>query len=118
TVSPQTALWTALAYLIASQLEANLIYPVIQKRAVSMSPALTLFAILAMGALFGPLGIVLATPLLVVISIFVIKLYVNKVLGDSRPAPGEGRGDGDNGEAKDKDAAPRSRGAAPGSTVG
>jgi predicted PurR-regulated permease PerM len=88
-VSPQTAMWTALAYFLASQLEANLIYPVIQKKAVSMSPALTLFAILALGALFGPLGIVLATPILVVAMIFIIKLYVNRTLGEDAPVPGQ-----------------------------
>lgn len=88
-VSPQTALWTALAYFVASQLEANLIYPVIQKRAVSLSPALTLFAILAMGALFGPLGVLLATPILVVATIFVVKLYVNRTLGENALVPGQ-----------------------------
>jgi predicted PurR-regulated permease PerM len=88
TVGPESAMWTALAYLVASQLEANLIYPLIQERAVSLPPALTLFAIIAMGLLFGPLGVLLATPILVVVAIFVVKLYVRGVLGDETRVPG------------------------------
>lgn len=88
TVGPETALWTALVYFIASQLEANLIYPLIQQRAVSMPSALTLFAVIAMGILFGPLGVLLATPLMVVAAVFVVKFYVRGVLGEDQPLPG------------------------------
>ncbi|MBI1251286.1 MAG: AI-2E family transporter [Alphaproteobacteria bacterium] len=88
TVSPQTALWAVIGYTIASQLEANVIYPLVQRRAVSMPPAVTLFVVLAMGLLFGPLGVLLALPIAVVMATFIIKLYVNKVLGESLPAPG------------------------------
>ena len=42
-----------------------------------------------MGALFGPMGIVLATPILVVVTIFVVKLYVNRVLREDAPVPGQ-----------------------------
>jgi predicted PurR-regulated permease PerM len=92
TVGPETALWKALIYLVASQVEANLIYPMIQKKAVDLPPALTLFSIIAFGLLFGPLGILFAVPLTVVASIFVIRLYVNNVLGEDIDIPG-GEGD-------------------------
>ncbi|MGB3624874.1 MAG: AI-2E family transporter [Henriciella sp.] len=88
TVGPMTALWTGLAYLIISQLEANLIYPVIQKQAASIPPALTLIAILAFGMLLGPLGVLLATPILVVVTVFVTKLYVQGTLGKETDVPG------------------------------
>ncbi|MEM5515486.1 AI-2E family transporter [Henriciella sp. AS95] len=88
TVGPMTALWTAIAYLGISQLEANLIYPMIQKKAVSIPPALTLIAILAFGMLLGPLGVLLATPMLVVLMVFVTKLYVNGTLGKEADIPG------------------------------
>lgn len=88
TIGPETAAWTALAYFVASQLEANLLYPLIQQRAVSLPPALTLFAIIAMGVLFGPLGVMLAAPLTVVASIFIVTLYVNGVLNENEPIPG------------------------------
>ena len=83
TVGPDTALWTLLLYVLASQVEANLVYPVIQQRAVSMPPVLTLFAVIGGGLLLGPLGAVLATPLVVVLSVFVAIFYVRGVLGDA-----------------------------------
>lgn len=89
TVSPMTALWTAIAYFTVSQVESNLIYPLIQKKTTSISPALNLFAILAFGMLLGPLGVLLATPILVVVSVFVIQLYVRDTLGKNAAVPGQ-----------------------------
>jgi predicted PurR-regulated permease PerM len=88
TVGPVTALWTAVAYLVISQLEANVIYPIIQKKAVSIPPALNLVAVLAFGILLGPLGVLLATPILVVLSVFVVRLYVQDALGKDARLPG------------------------------
>jgi predicted PurR-regulated permease PerM len=90
TVGPMTALWTAVAYLGISQLEANLIYPLIQQRTASIPPAMILLAILAFGILLGPLGVLLATPMLVVLSVFVTKLYIKDALGKEASVPGEG----------------------------
>lgn len=90
TVSPETALWAALIYFGASQLEANLLTPLIQKRAVSLPPALTLFAVIAGGLLFGPLGIVLATPLIVVAMVFVVRFWVRQTLNQHAETPGGG----------------------------
>ena len=52
-------------------------------------PALALFAILAAGVLFGPLGLVLGFPLAVVAFVLVKKLYVRETLGEETPVPGE-----------------------------
>jgi predicted PurR-regulated permease PerM len=89
TVRPQTADRTVLAYLVVSQFEANLVYPLIQKEAVAASPALNLMAVLAFGTLFRLLGILLATPLLVVISVFVVMLYVRGALRKEAVPPGQ-----------------------------
>lgn len=90
TVGPETAAWTALLYFAASQVEANLVYPLIQERAVSLPPALTLFGVIAFGLLLGPLGVLFATPLIVVISVFVVIFYVRGALGDhTAPIPGQ-----------------------------
>ncbi len=83
TVDLQTALWVTLLYFAASQIEANLVTPLIQQRAVSLPPALTLFAVIAAGLVLGPLGALFATPLVVVISVFVVMFYVRGVLGDA-----------------------------------
>ena len=89
TVGPMTALWTALAYLVVSQLEANLVYPLIQQKTASVPPALNLFAVLAFGMLLGPLGVLLATPILIVISVFLLTLYVRDALGKDAAIPGD-----------------------------
>jgi predicted PurR-regulated permease PerM len=82
TISPETGLWVALFYFVASQFDTAVVYPLIQQRAVALPPVLTLFAVIAAGILFGPLGVLLATPLLVVICVFVVVFYVRGVLGD------------------------------------
>ena len=82
TVSPETALWTALAYFAITQFDANVVYPIIQKHAVNLPGALTLFAIIAMGVLFGPMGVLLAVPLTVVATIFVKRFYIRDALHD------------------------------------
>lgn len=86
---PETALWTAVLYFVASQVEANLVYPLVQQRAVSLPPALTLFAVIALGLLLGPLGAVFATPIVVVATVFVVIFYVRGVLGNDARVPGQ-----------------------------
>lgn len=88
TVSPLTPVWVGLSYFGISTIESNFLTPLIQKRAVSLQPALMLFAVLAGGLLFGLLGALLALPLTVVIAVFVIRFYVNKTLGENETPPG------------------------------
>ena len=86
---PQTALWTLFLYVAIQQIEGTLVMPIIQKRAVSLPPALTVFGIVAAGLLFGTVGLIFAAPLLVVAYVMVKKLYVQEALGTDTPIPGE-----------------------------
>jgi len=86
---PRLMLWTVLVYVAVQQIESNLIFPFIQRRAVDLPPVLTLFGVLAFGVLLGPLGVILATPLLVVAMVFITRLYVRGVLGKDVQGPGE-----------------------------
>jgi len=88
---PRMVLWTVLVYVAVQQIESNLIFPFIQRRAVDLPPVLTLFGVLAFGVLLGPLGVILATPLLVVGMVFIKRSYVRGVLGKTTKAPGESR---------------------------
>lgn len=81
TVSPITAVWTIALFLVIQQLQGNFLQPMIQKRAVDVPPALLLFAVVAAGMLFGPLGVLLAAPLTVVIFVVVQRVYVRTLLG-------------------------------------
>lgn len=73
---PATAAWVVGLYFVVQQVEAALITPLVQKRAVSLPPALTIFAIFAFGALLGPGGIVLGTPLAVVTFTLVNAIWI------------------------------------------
>ncbi|MEW6151177.1 MAG: AI-2E family transporter [Bradyrhizobium sp.] len=84
-------LWTVSAVLVIQQLEGNVITPMIQKRAVELPPALILLGLSAFGALGGMLGVILATPLTVVVMVLVQKLWIRETLGENTTIPGERR---------------------------
>ncbi|MFG1402889.1 AI-2E family transporter [Xanthobacter sediminis] len=67
TLGLDSALWTLAMFVVVQQTESNLITPVLQQRMVSLPPAVTLFAVVLFGSLFGPLGVLLATPLTVLV---------------------------------------------------
>jgi predicted PurR-regulated permease PerM len=82
----QAFFWALAVYVSVSQLESNLITPTVQKHVTSVPPVVTLFAVLAFGALLGPLGVLFATPLTVVAYILIMKLYIGDTLHDSNAA--------------------------------
>lgn len=84
-----TALWTLGAVVVIQQLEGNVITPFIQQRAVSLPPAVVLFAIVVFGIVFGLPGVFLAVPLTVTLMVLVKKLWVRQVLGEETAVPGE-----------------------------
>ncbi len=80
TVGPTTALWVAGVFLICHLIEGYIVSPLIQNRAVHLPPAISLMSMTVMGALFGPLGLVLATPLAATILVLVQEFYVVDVI--------------------------------------
>lgn len=89
-ISPSLALWVIGLYVVIQLLEGNVVQPLVQSQAVDLPPAITLFALVAAGVLFGPLGVVLATPLAVISLVAVKSLYVRHTLGEDVEVPGEG----------------------------
>lgn len=77
-----TLLWAALLYLAVQQVESNLITPLVQREMVRVPPALFMFSVVAMGTLFGVLGVLLAGPLTVTAFVLVRTLYVEETLGE------------------------------------
>ena len=78
--SPRTALYVAILYVVVQTLEGNVIGPLIQKRTVDLPPALTILSQTVLGALFGVVGLILATPLTAVAMVAVRMVYVESVL--------------------------------------
>jgi predicted PurR-regulated permease PerM len=87
----ETFWWVLAAYVLIQQVEGNALAPLIQKRTVELPPVVALFSIVALGLLFGPLGIILSVPLTVVLLVLVNDLYLEDVLHndeEAKPPPG------------------------------
>lgn len=81
TAGPATALQGVLVVLVIQQIEGNVLEPLIEQKAVSLPPAMVLLAAVAFTLLFGPLGAVFASPLLLVAMLGTEMLYVEDALG-------------------------------------
>lgn len=78
TLGVNTALIIAGLYVLIQMLESNLITPMVQKKLVSIPPALIIIGQLVVGSVTGYLGILLATPVVLIIMVLVQELYVKK----------------------------------------
>jgi predicted PurR-regulated permease PerM len=76
--SPMLAVEVAALYLLVHLIEGYILVPIIQKKAVALPPALGITAVVVFGVLIGPLGIVLAHPLMVTAIVVVRKLYIER----------------------------------------
>ncbi len=73
-----TGLWTIGVLIAVQQLQGNLVMPLLQNRMVDLPPAITIFGIIAAGILFGVAGVLLATPLTIVVLVLVRRLYLGE----------------------------------------
>ena len=73
-----TGLWTIAVLIAVQQIQGNLVMPMIQNRMVDLPPAITIFGIIAAGILFGVAGVLLATPLTIVVLVLVRRLYLHE----------------------------------------
>lgn len=76
---PGTAALVAGLYILVQVIEGNFITPMVQKKLVDIPPALIIIAQLLMGALTGGWGLVLATPLMVILITLVKELYIRQI---------------------------------------
>lgn len=77
-----TVAWVMAIYFVIQTIEGFVIAPLIQKEAVNVPPAWTLFAIVILGAMFGIMGVALAAPLVAVGRLALLRFYVEDWLGD------------------------------------
>jgi predicted PurR-regulated permease PerM len=77
----QTVAWAVAVIFAVQQIESNVIAPLLIGRNVSIAPAVALFAIVSMGVLFGPLGLLFGYPLAIVFDVLVRCLYIHDTLG-------------------------------------
>lgn len=72
---PGAAIGVIVAYLILRELEDQLVMPMVVGRAVELHPVITIFAVLAGGAMAGVIGMVLAVPAAAAIKVILDFLY-------------------------------------------
>jgi predicted PurR-regulated permease PerM len=73
---PTTAIIVAAMYMVIQVLESNFITPMVQQKLISIPPALIISAQLLISPLTGGWGLVLATPLMLIVMILVQELYI------------------------------------------
>ena len=76
-----TPLWVLLAYIGVQLVESYVITPNVIKEGTGVPPALVITAQLVFGILFGALGVLFATPLILVAMIFITRYWINSALG-------------------------------------
>ena len=77
--TPIDALWVVLAYAAIQTIESYLIQPLIMSRAVSLHPAVVMFALLIMGTIFGFVGVLLAVPLVAALAVLLRELWIERM---------------------------------------
>jgi predicted PurR-regulated permease PerM len=80
--SPEKLGWAFLVYMLTGQLESNVLMPLVLRQMSEVPMAVTLFAVVAMGMLLGPLGVLMATPLAVLGYVLLRTVYLEDVLGE------------------------------------
>ena len=69
TVSPWTAFWAVIVFIIANQLEGNVLAPYILSKNTNLHPVTVLLAILVGAGMFGLLGALLAVPVVALLKV-------------------------------------------------
>ncbi len=77
---PEKALFVIILYTIVQLVETYMITPFVEKKMISLLPALTILWMILIGLLTGVLGLILATPILVVLIVIIQELYVKDYL--------------------------------------
>ncbi|HEX2944227.1 MAG TPA: AI-2E family transporter [Rhodopila sp.] len=83
TESWMAALWVIIIFVGCHIIEGYVVSPLVQGRMVRMPPAIIIGSMTVAAALFGPLGIILGTPLAVVALVLVRRVYMEHFLGES-----------------------------------
>lgn len=89
TISPSKAVIVAVIYIVAHQVESNVIQPLVVARNVELHPALVAVGVVAVDQLFGFVGLIVAVPILSTFKILVEELWIKPVEHSDRAFTGE-----------------------------
>ena len=86
TFSTEKAILVAIVYILAHQLESNVIQPQVVARNVEMHPAVIAIGVIAVEQLFGFVGLIVAVPILVTVKVLIEELWIVPVEENRRDA--------------------------------
>ncbi len=89
TISPGKALIVAIIYVVAHQVESNIIQPLVVARTVELHPAVVAVGVVAVDRLFGFAGLIVAVPILATVRILVDQLWIQPMEHPDRGFTGE-----------------------------
>ncbi|MGO4706321.1 AI-2E family transporter [Microvirga sp. 2MCAF38] len=75
-------IWAMAIYFLIQNIDGYVIGPLVHREAVQVPPAWTLVGIVILGSFFGVTGMALATPLLAIARVAIMRFYVEDWLGD------------------------------------
>ena len=73
------AMYVLLLGVVIHLIEGNLVSPLVMSKKIDMPPVLTITAVLVIGKLLGPLGLVVALPTLVTVMVIVRRILINRI---------------------------------------
>jgi predicted PurR-regulated permease PerM len=85
TVSPGKALAVLVVYIAVQQIESNMIIPLVMARTTRLHPAVIAIGVLAVGRLFGVVGLFVAVPIISAVVILTEETWVREIeVADAR----------------------------------
>lgn len=74
------SLLVALLGVVIHAIEANIVHPLIMERRVHLPPVLSILSVLIMADLLGPIGLLVAVPVLASVMVITRRIYVHRLL--------------------------------------
>lgn len=73
------AMYVILLGVVIHLIEGNLVAPLVMSKKIDMPPVLTITSVLVVGKILGPLGFVVALPILVTVMVIVRRILINRI---------------------------------------
>ena len=73
------AMYVIILGVVIHLIEGNLVAPLVMSKKIDMPPVLTITSVLVIGKLLGPLGFVVALPILVTVMVVVRRILINRI---------------------------------------
>jgi predicted PurR-regulated permease PerM len=78
TISPMTAVWVILFYIVSGEILGSIVAPKIRGTTMQLHPVLIIFFTLAFALAFGLLGAIVATPAAAFFSAYYSEFYLKR----------------------------------------